>query len=77
MRRLRSLAKKSFDAANELLSHPARLISTLLTGNELVNAAIGVVGTSLVYGLLRGKVEESYLPFVAVALVLPFVLIIG
>ncbi|MFH1017845.1 MAG: DUF21 domain-containing protein, partial [Pseudomonadota bacterium] len=49
VRRLKADAPRSFAAGQRLLREPTRLISTLLIGNELVNAAVGVIGSSLVY----------------------------
>jgi putative hemolysin len=77
VRRLKTDAPRSFAAAQRLLREPTRLISTLLIGNELVNAAIGIIGSSIVYKYARGKVEAEYLPFLAVASVLPFILVFG
>ena len=42
-----------------------------------MNAAISVVGSSLVYRLLYNRVEHEYLPLLAIICVLPFVLIFG
>lgn len=76
IRRLRSYTRKSFQAAQKLLERPTRLISTLLIGNEIVNAAISIVGSSLVYSLFRHRIDNpAWLPFLAIAIVLPFVLI--
>ncbi|MFH1018284.1 MAG: hemolysin family protein, partial [Pseudomonadota bacterium] len=70
-------APRSFAAGQRLLREPTRLISTLLIGNELVNAAVGVIGSSLVYKFAEGRVADKYLPVLAVASVLPFLLIFG
>lgn len=77
VRRLQARSMRSFQVAQRLLGEPTKLISTLLTGNELVNAAIGVIGTSLVYAFLRGQLEPKYVSLVVVLLILPFVLIFG
>ena len=78
IRRLQRAGQKKFEAARELLKQPTKLISTLLIGNELANGAIGVVGSSLVYDLLEHRVEnQALLPILAIALVLPFLLIFG
>lgn len=77
VRRLRSKSQKTYKAAKTLLDQPTKLISTLLIGNEVVNAAIGIVGTSLVYQVLKPYVSQSWLPFFSVVLVLPVLLIFG
>jgi putative hemolysin len=77
IRRLKKSAKRSLDAAQSLLTEPTKLISTLLIGNELVNTSLGVVGSVIVYELLHEQAEPKHLRWVAIALVLPFVLILG
>ncbi len=77
VRRLKAVAHHSYLAAQKLIKDPTKLISTLLTGNEVVNSLIGVVGSSLVYRQVRNHVFPEYLPLVAVAVVLPFVLVFG
>ncbi len=77
VRRLKGKGNRSFSAAHTLLSKPSKLISTLLTGNEFVNAAIGVVGASLIYDLFHEKVEPEALPWLGIFLVVPFVVVFG
>ncbi len=77
VRRLKTGAPRSFIAAQNLLREPTRLISTLLIGNELVNAAIGVLGSALVYKFAEGHVEAKYLPPLAVVCIVPFILVFG
>jgi putative hemolysin len=77
VRRIKTHAEKSFAAAQKLLAHPPRLIATILTGNELVNTSIGVVGSSLVYTVFHDRVAPQWLPVLAVLFILPFVLILG
>lgn len=78
IRRLKNIGLKQYNAAKNLIDHPTRLISTLLIGNEMVNAAIGVVGSSLVYELFEGKIDNpKWLPVIAIASVLPFLILFG
>jgi putative hemolysin len=77
VRRLRKSGRKSMEAAQSLLTSPTKLISTLLIGNEIVNAAIGIVGASIVYDLFSDRLSPDHLQWAAIALVFPFVLILG
>lgn len=77
VRRLRATAQKSYEAALKLLTEPLKLISTLLTGNEVVNSATGIVGSSIVYELFADSVPHEYLPVLAIVVVLPVVVFFG
>jgi len=77
VRRLKATARRSYLAAQKLLEEPTKLISTILAGNEITNVGIAVIGSSLVYRHYYDQVGREILPLVAVAYVLPFVLIFG
>jgi putative hemolysin len=77
VRRLKRSSKRTLESAQTLLSQPTKLISTLLVGNEVVNTSIGVVGSVLVYELFHEQGHPAHLRWVAIALVVPFLLIFG
>lgn len=75
VRRLKHAAQKSLEAAHSLLTSPTKLISTLLIGNEVVNASISVVAATIAYDLFHDRLEPQQLKWAAIAFVLPFVLL--
>jgi putative hemolysin len=77
VRRLRNKSVPTYQAAQRLLKNPNRLITTLLIGNEFINASIGIIGSTLVYSLFKDKVSPEYLSPLAVVLVLPVLVILG
>ena len=77
VRRLKTNHPKAYRAAQKLLREPTKLISTVLTGNELVNTSIGVVSSVIILDYFGDSIDLDLLPFVVVGMTLPILLIFG
>ncbi|MCB0308739.1 MAG: HlyC/CorC family transporter [Bdellovibrionales bacterium] len=76
--KLHRTSVKKFTILQKMLESPTKLIGTLLVGNEIINTAIGVVGSSIVYEIFSGfgLARNPLLPILSVLILLPFLIIL-
>jgi putative hemolysin len=76
--RRRKIRKGSgFKYILDLLKNPSTFLTTVLIGNEIVNISISVVTAALVYSIAKGLMTDRLLPFCAMAVTVPVLLLFG
>ncbi|MGK5094871.1 hemolysin family protein [Deltaproteobacteria bacterium TL4] len=61
----------------ELITHPKRLLITILLGNELVNVSISAISTSLVLFFIADHFHDINAKWLNICIVVPFLLLFG
>ena len=76
--RRRKIRKGSgFKHISDLLKNPSTFLTTILIGNEIVNISISVVTAALVYSITKDLMTDRFLPFCAMAVTVPMLLLFG
>jgi putative hemolysin len=76
--RRRKIRKGSgFKYILDLLKNPSTFLTTVLIGNEIVNISISVAVAALVYSTARDLMTDRFLPFCAMAVTVPLLLLFG
>lgn len=60
-----------------LLKTPSKFLTTILIGNEIINISISVVIATLVYSMTKDMMNHNLIPFCAMAVTVPILLLFG
>lgn len=77
LRRRKIRRSPGFKYVLNLLKAPSTFLTTVLIGNEIVNISISVVAAALVYSVAKDLWSDRLLPFMAMAVTVPVLLLFG